>query len=126
MTTAIDDVLTSWVDAELWGDAEALDVLFTDDFVGIGPVGFVLPTAAWVDRFEHGLHYAALSLDEVNTRTYRETAVVVAHQHADGDHHGNPAPADLRLSITPVRDGPAWRIAGIHHSFIARTPGAAA
>jgi ketosteroid isomerase-like protein len=62
MTTAIDDVLTSWVDAERRGDARALDDLLTDDFLGIGPVGFVLPKAAWVDRFENGLRYAALSL----------------------------------------------------------------
>jgi ketosteroid isomerase-like protein len=125
LTTVIDDVLTSWVDAELRGDAQALDVLLTDDFGGIGPVGFLLPKAPWVDRFEHGLHYAALSLDEVNARTYGETALVVVHQHADGDHQGNPTPADLRLSITLVREGPAWRTAGIHHSFMADTAGAA-
>jgi ketosteroid isomerase-like protein len=106
MTTAIDDVLTSWVDAERRGDARALDALLTDGF-------------------ERGLHYAALGLDEASTRTYGQTALVVAHQHADGDHRGNPTPADLRLSITLVRDGRAWRTAGIHHSFMAETTGPA-
>jgi ketosteroid isomerase-like protein len=60
----------------------------------------------------------------VNTRTYGDTVLVVADQHADGDHHGKPTSADLRLSITLVRDGSPWRIAGIQHSFIAGTPGA--
>ena len=54
MITAIDDVLTSWVDAERRGDAHALDALLTDDFVGIGPVGFVLSKAAWVDASDTG------------------------------------------------------------------------
>jgi SnoaL-like domain len=106
MTTGIDEVLTSWVDAERRGDAPALDALLTDGF-------------------ERGLYYAALSLDEVSTRTYGETALVVARQHAEGDHQGNPTPTDLRLSITLVRDRRAWRIPGIHLSFMARAAGAA-
>ena len=121
MTTAIDDVLTSWVDAELHGDATALDALLTDDFVGIGPVGFTLAKPAWLGRFEHGLHYDALRLDEVSTRLYGDTVVVVARQHAQGDHQGSPTPPDLRLSITIVRQGDEWRIAGIQHSFMAES-----
>ncbi len=40
--TDLREVLTSWAEAEQRGDAGALDQLLTDDFVGIGPVGFTL------------------------------------------------------------------------------------
>ena len=61
--------LTTWSDAERDGDAATTDHLLTDDFVGIGPVGFQLPKAAWLQRQTGGdLHYDSLGLDEVTTR----------------------------------------------------------
>jgi hypothetical protein len=48
MTDDIDDLLAQWAEAERTGDAGRLDALLTDDFVGIGPVGFVLDKDAWV------------------------------------------------------------------------------
>jgi hypothetical protein len=105
-----------------------LDSILTHDFRGVGPVGFVLPEQAWLARFEQGLDYEHFSLDEVTTRRYGNTAVIVAHQHARGDHHGAPIPTDSRVSLVAVNDesGAEWRIATIHYSFIAGTPGAPA
>ena len=127
MITDLDELLTAWVAAEQQGDTDSLHALLTDDFVGIGPVGFMLPKQAWLSRFEQGLHYERLELDEVSTRTYGDAAIVVAHQHATGDHHGNPTPSDARVSLTVIRtEGTGLRIAGIQYSFIAGTPGAPA
>lgn len=124
MTTDLRDVLSTWADAERRGDAKALDALLTDEFVGIGPVGFTLPKRAWLARFESGLHYDAVDVDEVMTRSYGDAAFVVGHQHASGSFQGQPTPPDVRVGFTMVKEGGDWRIAAIQYSFIAGTPGA--
>jgi hypothetical protein len=48
----IDDLLTDWATAERNGDVSTLDRLMTDDFAGIGPLGFVLPKPVWLARFQ--------------------------------------------------------------------------
>ena len=46
--TKMDAFLSDWSDAERNGDGAALDTLLTDDFLGVGPLGFVLPKEIWV------------------------------------------------------------------------------
>jgi hypothetical protein len=118
-TTQIDTLLGTWQDAERNGDREQLDRILTDDFVGIGPVGFVLPKAAWLARLGPDLHYDRLDLDEVSTRSYGDATVVIARQHATGEARGNPVPPDTRVSFVVVDDDAAPRIAGIQYSFMA-------
>jgi len=120
MTTAdIDDVLSTWTVAERTGEASTLDALLADDFVGIGPVGFVLDKPTWLGRFQHGLRYDQLDLDELAIHRHGNTAIVVAHQHAVGEAGGTPVPPDTRVAFTIVTDddGDAT-IAGMQYSFI--------
>ena len=120
MSKDIDTLLEEWSDAERTGDADRLDARLTDDFVGIGPVGFMLPKAAWLSRFGPGLRYDRLELDEVSERTYGDASVVVARQHAAGEAHGNPLPADTRVTFVAVRDDDGGlRIASMQYSFMA-------
>ena len=48
-----------WAAAERAGDAAATARLLTDDFAGIGPVGYVLPKDAWPARHADGLRFIA-------------------------------------------------------------------
>jgi len=124
-THDIDVLLMAWADAERRCDAAATDTLLTDDFVGIGPVGFMLPKQAWLQRHTSGtLHYDELGLDEVTTRVYSDSAITVARWNARGTAQGHPLPEASRASLMSVRTDAGWRIAGIHFSFIAGTPGA--
>jgi len=123
MTTATHALLDRWADAERRGDTATIDQILADDFVGIGPVGFVLSKPMWVGRFGAGLVYESLSFDDVSVREYGAVAVAVAHQHADGRHQNGPVFADLMMSAVAVRDGADWRIANVQYSFIAGTPG---
>jgi ketosteroid isomerase-like protein len=124
MTTDIDQLLTTWTEAERAGDTTTLDEVLADDFVGIGPVGFVLDKPAWLTRFDHGLAYEALELDEVSVRRHGDSAIVVAHQHAVGTHADTPTPPDTRVSFTVVGDDGSLRIAGMQYSFIGPPLGA--
>lgn len=119
MTTDIDDLMERWRDAERNGEPSRLGGLLTDDFLGIGPVGFVLPKAQWVGRLGPDLRYHELDLDELSSRTYGGATVVVAHQHARGEARGNPLPAETRVSFVVVPDDDELRIASIQYSFMA-------
>lgn len=124
----IDDFLTRWTEAERTADTGALATMLTDDFLGVGPLGFALPKPAWIGRHRGGdLTYETYDLDEVDARVHGDAAVVTARQVAKGAFQGNPTPEQIRATLTLVHDSEVdddWHIAGIHMSFIAGTPGA--
>ncbi len=124
MQKDIDDLLAVWAGAERTGDTATLDTLLADDFVGIGPVGFVLDKAAWLSRFELGLRYDDLGLDEVSVHRHAGATFVVARQHAVGSHAGNPIPPDTRLAFTILDDDRRPQVAAMQYSFIGPPLGA--
>lgn len=124
MSTTTDDLLYGWKEAERSGDAGRLAAMLTDNFVGIGPVGFMLPKAAWVARLGPELRYDRLDLDEVSERRYDDALVIVARQYAAGEARGNPLPPDTRVTFVAVPDAGGLRIANIQYSFMAPPPGA--
>ena len=124
MTDQINSFLSAWTDAERTGDTAALDGLLTDDFVGVGPLGFTLPKTAWLARHRPGeLTYESFQLDEVQTRAHGDTVLVTARQNAKGAYQGRPTPEAVRATLALVSEPDGWRLAGIHMSFIAGTPG---
>jgi hypothetical protein len=74
----IDLLLQRWADAELRGDTTALDDLLAPDFTGVGPLGFVLSRADWLQRHgEQGLVYTSYGYDEVSVQRHPGCTVVV-------------------------------------------------
>jgi ketosteroid isomerase-like protein len=123
--TTIDDLLTSWATAERKGEVSTLDRLLTDDFAGIGPLGFVLRKQAWLERFGGGLIYDHFELEEIQARDYGGAAVVTTRQIASGMLDGDPLPFEtLRATLTLIHNHDCWQLAAIHMSFVAGTPGA--
>lgn len=117
--------LDEWTRAEQQGDADRLEGQLDDDFVGVGPLGFVLSKQDWVTRFSHGLAYDGFSLADTQVRRDGDTAIVVATQNQSGTMQGNPLPFSSVRSTLVLRSRPGgWRLASVHMSFIAGTPGA--
>src|SRR5262245_13859469 len=107
----IDAFLSDWTDAECRGDIAALDDLLTDDFLGVGPLGFTLSKQAWLARHEPGnLTYETFSLDELETRVHGDAALVTTRQRARGDFQGRPTPEAVRATLAVVNDAGAWRL----------------
>jgi hypothetical protein len=75
----LDEFLDTWVAAERLCDADTTEGLLTNDFIGIGPVGFQLPKSAWLQRLTSGdLRYDRL---EILTRPYGSGGLQAKHPH---------------------------------------------
>lgn len=121
----IDDFLTAWAAAERDGDVSTLDRILTDDFAGIGPLGFVLTKPAWLARFQSGLTYDHFQLEEIQLRNYGQAAVVTARQIGNGTLGGERLPFEtLRSTLTLIHQRDGWQLAAVHMSFVAGTRGA--
>ncbi|HYR62618.1 MAG TPA: nuclear transport factor 2 family protein [Actinomycetota bacterium] len=124
----MDDITTflkEWTDAERAGDTAVLESALTDDFVGVGPLGFTLPKAAWLARHRAGdLRYDTFALDEIDARPHGDAALVTARHLARGNYQGHPIPEATRATLALVHETGTWQLAGVHLSFIAGTPGA--
>ena len=121
MTTITDQVLAlgaRWAEAEVAGDTGTLDAITTDDFTLVGPFGFVLDKAAWLDRYRSG-RFATTALDwhDVSVRQYGDTAVTVGTQTQQAAYEGRANDGDFRISHVFVRQGDEWRLAAAHLSL---------
>src|SRR4051812_13741089 len=80
-----------WAAAELGGDTTVLGRILAEDFVAVGPRGFMLTREQWLSRHDSGsLTYTVFEWDEVSVRVHGNAAVMVGRQTAsavyqDGD-----------------------------------------
>jgi ketosteroid isomerase-like protein len=119
--------LTEWAQAELTGDTAILASHLVEDFVGVGPLGFLLPKQAWLNRFAQGLSYDEFALEQTQVRRYGDMAVVVGQQNQNGSMGSSPLPyGAVRATLVLLNRSGAWHLAGVHYSFIAGAPGAPA
>src|SRR5689334_15544372 len=70
-----------WAEAERRGDASALEPLLADDFVLVGPLGFVLDKQQYLASRRSGdLRHASFAWEGAHANVYGEAAVVVGTQ----------------------------------------------
>jgi ketosteroid isomerase-like protein len=108
-----------WATAEIDADAPALDAIATDDFILVGPAGFVLSKQQWLERYRHrDLLTRSLSFDDTTTRVYGDAAVTIGRHVQQAEYRGQPANGEFRATHIAVRDGSRWLLAGVHLSPI--------
>ncbi|MFC8080751.1 nuclear transport factor 2 family protein [Streptomyces sp. NPDC057307] len=111
-----------WEKAELGGDVDALDRLLADDFRGVGPRGFILDKAQWLERYASGhLIHDAFDWTEVEVRRHGEAAVAIGLQCQQSIVDGRDADGRFRATqfLARDQDGGGWRLVGIHLSAMA-------
>ena len=111
-----------WADAEQLEDVAFLSEALTDDFIGIGPLGFMLTKGQWLGRYEGGLSYESFALDEVATRFYGGVAVATCRQSQTGEFQGNDVSGEFRATLIFAEQEGRWLLAGLHLSPIAGAP----
>jgi ketosteroid isomerase-like protein len=113
-TSEILDLVQHWAAAEQNNDAVSLGTLLTDDFVGVGPFGFVLTRAQWLERFGNGLQNQAVTVEDPQIHDYGSAAVVVGVQNQRTTAQGRDNSGRFRVTIATVRGADRWRVASVH------------
>jgi ketosteroid isomerase-like protein len=125
-THATDEVLELgqyWADAERAGDADALEQLLADDFLLVGPLGFMLDKTQYLGSRRSGdLAHESLVWEDVRVRAYDNAAVAVGSLTQRTTYQGRDASGRLRVTQVAVRHGDRWTIVGLHYSPIAQPP----
>jgi hypothetical protein len=112
------EVQVSFDPAELAADRETLRQLIADDFLSIGPRGFVLDKTQWIDR--HGeFSYQSLETSQMDVRRYGDTAVVRNVQRNHATYRDQPVAVTTRVSQVWVRRDDRWQLVAIQFSPLA-------
>jgi ketosteroid isomerase-like protein len=112
-----------WANAERAGDAEALEPLLADDFLLVGPLGFMLDKTQYLGSRRSGdLTHESLAWDDVRVRAYGDAAVAVGAQTQRTTYQARDASGRFRVTQVAIRRGDRWILVGLHYSPIAQPP----
>src|SRR3954454_24420915 len=98
--------------AERRGDRESLRQLIADDFLSIGPRGFVLDKQGWIDRHDE-FTYQQLQTSEMDLRHYGDATVVRDVQRNQATYRDQHVAVNTRVSQVWVRQQERWRLVAI-------------
>src|SRR6478672_10747729 len=85
--------IEDWTMAERQNNARALENLLANDYIGVGPRGFMLTKEDWLQRYNSGdLSNEAFNFDDVKIRLYGDTAIVVGRQTQKTKYQGQEVP----------------------------------
>ena len=103
--------------AQIGADAVALDRIYADDFIGVGPSGTVRTKAQVISDFTSGdLKFQSIVTDEVQVHVYENTAVETGLSTMSGQDKGKAVPRDTRFTRVWVRQEGRWRLVANHYS----------
>ena len=105
------------IQAQIGADAAALDRIYADDFIGIGPSGTVRTKPQVIADFTSGdLKFQSITTDEVKVRVYENTAVETGLSTMLGQDKGKAVPRDTRFTRVWVKQQGRWRLVANHYS----------
>jgi ketosteroid isomerase-like protein len=108
-----------WAEAERTGNVDALGSLLADDFLLVGPLGFMLDKEQYLGSRRSGdLKHDSLVWEDVRVRVYGEAALAVGAQTQRSTYQGRDASGRFRVTQAAIRQGNRWTIVGLHYSPI--------
>ncbi len=106
------------IQAQIGADAVALERIYADDFIGVGPSGTVRTKAQVISDFTAGdLKFQSITTDEVQVRVYENTAVETGLSTMVGQDKGKAVPRDTRFTRVWVKQQGRWRLVANHYSL---------
>lgn len=103
-----------WAEAEQHNDAGLLGGLLADDFVGVGPLGFVLARDQWLGRFQGGLENRGFAVRDPQVHNHGGAAVVVGVLDQETSWQGRDNSGRFRVTLVAVRRPDRWLLASAH------------
>lgn len=111
------------IQAQIHADAAALDRLYADDFIGIGPSGTVrTKPQVLADFTSHDLKFQSITTDDVRVRVYGNTVVETGRSTMVGQDKGRVVPRDNRFTRVWVRQHGRWQLVANHYSTLISQP----
>jgi hypothetical protein len=104
--------------AELHDDRERLRELLDDEFVSIGPRGFLLDKEQWIDRHDE-FAYETLETSEMDVRVYDGSAIVRDVQRNRSRYREQQLEFAFRVGQVWVQRDGVWKLAAIQFSPLA-------
>ena len=115
---AVREVDKERIQAQINADAAALDRIYADDFIGVGPSGTVRNKAQVIADFTSGsLKFQSITTDYVQVRVYGNTAVETGLSTMTGQDKGKTVPSDTRFTRVWVKQQGRWRLVANHYSL---------
>jgi ketosteroid isomerase-like protein len=105
------------IQAQIGADAVALDRIYADDFIGVGPSGTVRTKPQVLSDFTSGtLKFQSITTQDVQVRIYENTAVETGLSIMIGQDKGKTVPRDTRFTRVWVKQHGRWRLVANHYS----------
>jgi len=109
------------IQAQVNADSAALDRIYADDFVGIGPSGTVRTKKDVLADFASGtLKFQSITTDEVRIRVYGNAAVETGLSTMKGQDAGKVVPEENRFTRVWIKQGGRWRLVANHYSNVVK------
>ncbi len=106
------------IQAQIHADAVALDRIYADDFIGVGPSGTVRTKPQVISDFTSGeLKFQSITTDEVKVRVYENTAVETGLSTMLGQDKDKAVPRETRFTRVWVKQKGRWRLVANHYSL---------
>jgi len=106
------------IQAQVGADAAALDRIYADDFIGVGPSGTVRTKKQVISDFTSGtLKFQSITTDEVQVRVYENAAVETGLSTMNGKDKGTAVPRNTRFTRVWVKQQGRWRLVANHYSI---------
>jgi len=107
------------IQAQIHADAAALERIYADDFIGVGPSGTVRNRAQVISDFTSGdLKFQSITTDDVQVRVYGDTAVETGRSTMNGQDKGKAVPRENRFTRVWVKQRGRWRLVANHYSLL--------
>jgi ketosteroid isomerase-like protein len=107
------------IQAQIGADAVALERIYANDFIGVGPSGTVRTKPQVISDFTSGaLKFQSITTDEVQVRIYENTAVETGLSRMIGQDKGKTVPRDTRFTRVWVKQQGRWRLVANHYSTL--------
>src|SRR5436853_7679778 len=106
------------IQAQIHADATALNRIYAEDFIGIGPSGTLRTKPQVISDFTAGhLKFQSITTDEVQVRVYENTAVETGLSTMVGQDKGKAVPRDTRFTRVWIKQQGRWRLVANHYSL---------
>jgi uncharacterized protein (TIGR02246 family) len=105
------------IQAQIHADAAALERIYAEDFIGVGPSGTVRTKPQVIADFTSGnLRFQSITTDDVKVRVYGNAAVETGLSTMNGQDKGNAVPHDTRFTRVWIKQQGRWRLVANHYS----------